>query len=116
MKPDFNEIWKNYGVRALSYHGAHELIRKHGLEQLASNTAGFYFFAGDQPVIICDSTRPSPEIRFTIAHELGHIVLGHLNFRRDFWKKLPDCAERETDSFALFLLANEMIHSHEVVA
>lgn len=116
MKPDFNEICKNYGVRTLSYHGAHELIRKHGLEQLASNTAGFCFFAGNQPVIIYDSTRPPLEIRYTIAHELGHIVLGHLNFRRDFLEKLPDYAEREADSFALFLLANEMIRSHEVVA
>lgn len=116
MKPDFNEICKNYGVRALSYHGARELIRKHGLEQLASSTAGFCFFAGNQPVIIYDSTRSPLEVRFTIAHELGHIVLGHLNFRRNFWEEFPNCAEREADSFALFMLANELIHSHEVVA
>ncbi len=116
MKIDFNAICKDYGVRHVSYRAAWQVIHNHNMEQLANSTTGFCFFAGDQPVIFYDDSRPVMEIHFTVAHELGHIMLGHLNFRNDFFKKLPDCAEREADAFAVQLLANELVRRYEVPA
>lgn len=36
------------------------------------------FFRGGVPVIMYDSGNAPQRIRFTIAHELGHLALGHL--------------------------------------
>jgi len=110
---DFNAICKDYGVRPVSYRAASQVIRDHNLEQLASSTTGFCLFVGEQPVIFYDDSRPAIEIHFTVAHELGHIMLGHLNFRHEFFEKLPDCAEREADAFAVQLLANELVRRYE---
>lgn len=45
---------------------------------MVQKTEGLTFFVGETPVILYDDT-PSPQrIRFTIAHELGHLVLGHV--------------------------------------
>lgn len=39
---------------------------------------GISFFAGDKPVIVVSKWVPLPRQRFTAAHELGHILLGHV--------------------------------------
>lgn len=116
MKIDFNEICKDYGVRPVPYRVAWQVIHDHNMERLANSTAGFCFFAEGQPVIFYDDSRPIMEIHFTVAHELGHIMLGHLNFRHEFFEKLPECAEREADAFAMQLLANELVRCYEVPA
>lgn len=36
------------------------------------------FYRGKTPVILYDSCNVPGRIRFTIAHELGHLALGHL--------------------------------------
>lgn len=52
--------------------------------------------------IIYNANKPINRIKFTIAHELGHILLGHL----DFAKNTPDMnKELEADTFASNLLA-----------
>lgn len=117
MKPaDLNKLCEDYGVRHVSYRSAQLVIHDYGLEQLASSTTGFCFFSGNQPIIFFDDTRPRMEVRFTVAHELGHIMLGHLSFRSEFFEKLPDCAEREADSFAVQLLAGDLARRYEVPA
>ena len=47
--------------------------------------------------IIYNDNKPLPRIRFTLMHELGHIVLGH--------KGESDLARREADYFAGYSLA-----------
>lgn len=109
-----NEIFKDYGVRCLPYGTEQETIDRLGLRSLADRTTGFCFILkGNEPVIFFDETRPTMEIRYTVAHELGHIMLGHLSFRYKFFDTQYDCAEREADSFALQLLANELVRRYE---
>jgi hypothetical protein len=41
------------------------------------------------------------QIRWTIAHEIGHIVLGHKNrFKEKFGKEIVEKQEKEADVFA----------------
>lgn len=59
--------------------------------------------------IIYDDTEPKGRMRFTIAHELGHILLGHemsdgFGHFRTASDKRP-AAERQADEFAARLLA-----------
>lgn len=104
-----DDICKAYGVRLLSYETGKDVLRRAHLEDAAARTAGLAFYLRGTPVILFDETRPPMELLFVIAHELGHIMLGHLTFRRDFDERLPDSAEREADSFAIQLVANEML-------
>lgn len=60
-----------------------------------------------------DQIRPVERIRFSIAHELGHIVLKHLNVRdiipRTHPTRSKDPIELEADIFAAELLAPQGI-------
>lgn len=110
-----DNICKSYGVRLLTYQNSKDVIqRKLKMKELAARSSGLAAYAGDTPVIFFDDTRPPVEVDFTIAHELGHIMLGHLSFRRDFGWGMPDSAEREADAFAVQLLANELRRRYEV--
>ena len=112
MSVDLNKICKEYGIRPVSYRSGQQVIHNHNLEQLVSQTSGFCFFDGNQPVIFYDDSLPVIDVRFTVAHEMGHILLGHLSFRSDFREKLPDSAEREADAFAVQLLANDLVRRY----
>lgn len=74
-----NEVCKHLGVRLLSYSDADTLIQTHGLSEIAAQTDGLSFFIKDTPVILFNSQLPLQRNRFTIAHELGHIILQHIS-------------------------------------
>lgn len=105
---DLNAICEDYGVSCFSYSSNRQWLCEHGLEPLTKRTSGFCICSGGRHSIFFDDTVQVPELRFTIAHELGHIVLGHLSFRSSFLGEFPDSAEREADAFAVQLLANEL--------
>ena len=82
---DLMPICKKLGVRISSYSKSAGFIQKQELQDMVQKTEGLTFFVGETPVILYDDT-PSPQrIRFTIAHELGHLVLGHVA-PADYWK------------------------------
>lgn len=73
-----NAICKHLGVRVFSYADAAQMIQKHGLTQIVAQTDGLSFYSKGTPIILFDQTLPLSRNRFTIGHELGHIVLGHV--------------------------------------
>lgn len=75
---DLNVIRNRIGVRIVSYKDAKALILKRNLTALTVQTDGLTFYAGAEPVILYSEACSPERIRFTIAHELGHIVLGHV--------------------------------------
>lgn len=75
---DLNVIRDRIGVRIASYKDAKALIQKRNLTVLIVQTDGLTFYAGTEPVILYSEVCSPERIRFTIAHELGHIVLGHV--------------------------------------
>lgn len=69
---------------------------------------------GDTPLIIFDDTRPRFEQRYIVAHELAHLLLGHLSFRNDW--KYPEQMESEANIFAAVLMANDILCRYGVEA
>lgn len=67
------------GIITSSYQKAKRTIRAFGLAEYASGNDGFATVINGRYFIFYDDTvTPQGRIRFTLAHELGHIVLGHL--------------------------------------
>lgn len=69
---------------------------------------GMSFISGQVPIIMVSSKAPLPRQRFTAAHELGHILLGHVG-RYELVNREPDpkdsSIERAANVFASRLLA-----------
>jgi len=69
---DLKAICKQLGVRVRRYADVR------GLSDAAAQADGLTFFSWGKPVILYNQDRSPMRIRFTIAHELGHLVLGHV--------------------------------------
>jgi Zn-dependent peptidase ImmA (M78 family) len=61
---------------------------------------------GDSHTVGFDENNPINRKRFSIAHELGHVVLGHTNSKNsDYDYESKGCRELEANEFAAELLA-----------
>lgn len=104
------------GIRLFSYSSGINLIRKYKLEKYRIND-GFSTILQNNYVIFYNETVPISRQRFTIAHEMGHIVLGHVEKSKNIllrpaatrWNKGeksgPDPMEASANIFASRLLA-----------
>lgn len=75
---DLNAVLRNLGVRVYAYSRAAELLEDTGLAEVAGRVSGLTFYIRDHPVILYNELETPQRIRFTIGHELGHLVLGHV--------------------------------------
>ena len=103
---DLNRVCKDYGIRVVAYSQVPRDYRESTLDK--SGTSGLAFISNGTHIILYDDSRPKTEIRFTVAHELGHILLGHLSYRMEN-KAIPDFAENEANCFAAALIANDIL-------
>lgn len=72
-----SKICINYGIRIRNYGENRNLINEIGEEDELSND-GFTTNIKGKPIIFYDETKSPGRIRFTIVHELGHILLNHI--------------------------------------
>ena len=79
-----------YGQACYLYGFTLELLLK-------TSEYGFSFIRGERRIILYNESAPLGCIRFTVAHEIGHAVLGHLD-------EDDPGAEREANCFARNLL------------
>ena len=82
------DICKGEGIVVRSYAQAREFIKALGFEGSTLDNDGFAVCVGGQSLIFYDDTCTVQRQRFTIAHELGHIVLGDVG-------DIPTCRNRE---------------------
>lgn len=75
---DLNAVLRHLEVRVYSYSRGRELLTSTGLAEVAKQVSGLTFYIGSQPVILYNDAETPQRIRFTVGHELGHIVLGHV--------------------------------------
>ena len=96
-------ICRAEGLTVISYHDADPLIRQYGLTEHAAENDGFTL----GKIIFYDNTRCTLERqRFTIAHELGHIMLHHSGRLKNREPADGDAAvEQAANVFASRLLA-----------
>lgn len=96
---DIVQIVRNNGI---------QLLKNSQAKELRSGEAGISVFDGTQWYIVYDDTVPLGRKRFTVAHEIGHIFLGHplvAGFHaRTTGGKLPQ-TENEANIFASRFLA-----------
>lgn len=75
---DLNTICRKLKIRVMTYGQSSGMIEQADLGQAVHLTDGMTFYAGKTPFILFEERVPSARARFTIAHELGHIILGHV--------------------------------------
>lgn len=72
------QICRHYGWRLTSYRTGQKAIAALGLSDLTKQTDGFCIYSGGRYYIFYDDTMPRARQRFTVAHEIGHIMLRHI--------------------------------------
>ncbi len=75
---DLNPICKHLGVRVVRYSKAGPLLDLPNLSKAMRWYDGLAFYADELPVILYNDACSPERIRFTVAHELGHIILAHV--------------------------------------
>lgn len=70
---------KQMGIALVPYSKSGEFLAELGLAHLMRETDGLSIRKGQRYYILYRGDMTPGRIRFTVAHELGHIVLGHLN-------------------------------------
>lgn len=112
-KLDLEGLCKSHGVRVVPFRSAASFMEKAGLDP--SKASGYAFFINNTPAILFDDGLSNKEIRYTIAHELGHILLGHLSYREKN-EKITQGEEMEANIFASVLFAFDLLAEYEVPA
>ena len=107
---DLNTIVRHLGVLVYAYSRSRKLLEDTGLAEVAGRVSGLTFYIREQPVILYNELETPQRIRFTIGHELGHIVLGHVRpgeYTRQNREPQPgdDPMEQAANRFAADLLA-----------
>lgn len=89
------------------YHG--KVINDSNVHKLKTSESGRVYVIDGYPYVVINDNESVQRIRFTIAHELGHYLLGHLgsnttNLNRGY-NGIKPIQETEADIFAARLLA-----------
>ena len=71
-------ICRHYGWHLNDYQSNMEAIDALTLSELTKQTDGFCVYTGGKYYIFYYANMPVARQRFTIAHEIGHIMLGHI--------------------------------------
>lgn len=75
---NLNTICRKLKVKVLTYGDNEKVIKRAKLNNAVHSTDRMTFYAWGRPVILFDERKSPQRARFTIAHELGHIILGHV--------------------------------------
>ncbi|MDD4688383.1 MAG: ImmA/IrrE family metallo-endopeptidase [Eubacteriales bacterium] len=123
---DVFDLARKMGIKVLPYSNSRLLMRLLGVYRLRKKNDGLYMrFIKRRYIFYDDSVKSQGRLRFTIAHELGHDVLGHTGRGAVM---IPRCAERnregvfggyetEANIFASRLLApSGVLHSMNITS
>lgn len=104
---DYNITSLPVDVIGIATDAGISVIRNSDVNELRTNEIGVSILADGKWYIIYDDTQIKERIRFTVAHELGHIFLGH-PLKDGYHARTVDTdrpeSERNADMFAARLL------------
>lgn len=104
---DFNVTKLPVSVNSIAKQLGIKVIKNSDIHELQNGERGATILKNEHWYIVFDDTESVPVCRFTVAHEIGHILLGHVlinGFKyRTFAKR--DEEEQTADMFAARLLA-----------
>lgn len=105
-----NAVCRKLKIRVLTYGQNARMIERANLSQAVHCTDGMTFYIGETPIVLFNEKVLPARAKFTVAHELGHIVLGHVKpgsvttmNREPHPKDAPE--EQAANRFAVRLLA-----------
>lgn len=75
---DIRAICRHLGCKLYSYDAGRKIIHAFRLDAQTEKTDGFTVLYRGVPYIFYSGNTSEARQRFTIAHEIGHIVLGHI--------------------------------------
>lgn len=75
---DLNTICRKLKIRIMTYGQGAKIIERANLGQIAPRTDGLTFYIGRTPFVLFDERMPPARAKFTVAHEVGHIILEHV--------------------------------------
>lgn len=105
---DYNINSLPVNVMLIAKRAGIKVIKNSMVNMLSPNESGASFISNGQWYIVYDDRATHQRCRFTIAHEMGHIFLGH-KLRHDRHTRTIDSSrpvlEQEADIFASRLLA-----------
>lgn len=115
-----SEICRHYNWVLADYIDGKRSIELLGLSELREKTDGFCAVTENHVYIFYDSSLTVGRQRFTVAHEIGHLILGHVGpGTATVENREPTGAEREEETqanqFAARLLAPACV-LHEIGA
>lgn len=73
-----SDVCRHYGWILADYRSGERSIQALGLSDLMGQTDGFCTVTKHHTYIFFGSSLPSGRQRFTVAHEIGHLLLGHV--------------------------------------
>lgn len=88
---ELKQIIKKSGWEIYSYSDAEEIIENYNLYDMASKNDSFTANVGNRVVIFYNDNISQLNFPHILGHEIGHIVLGHLNSGDDIYSKERDC-------------------------
>ncbi len=94
---NLNRLCRGEGVHVFTYSQAEKILKKLHIDRFMKENDGFTF----AKMIFFDNTQTLERQRYTIAHELGHILIGHITGAPSDYAD----AELEADAFAFNLLS-----------
>lgn len=114
---DFNVTELPVSVNGIAKQLGIKVIKNSDIHELQDGERGATIFKNERWYIVFDDTESVPVCRFTVAHEIGHILLGHMLVDkvkyRTFEKRDDD--EEAAEMFAARLLAPACV-LHEIQA
>lgn len=102
---DVHQICRSYGIVRIPYSSpkARHMAELVGCGTWIDKTPGFLVQIVGTSAIFYDDSRPIEYQRATLAHELGHYLLGHL-FAGPYECDCGGCIECQANAFAFLLL------------
>lgn len=88
---EIKSIIEYSGWEIYSYKDAGEIIDIYNLRTMAESNDSFAAHIGNRTVIFYDENISQLDFPHILAHEIGHIVLGHLDNTDDIYAKERDC-------------------------
>lgn len=108
-KIKLSQICKDNGIILAPYKSSQKMIDLFRPNGMFHGSTGFAVNSGGRKYILFDDSRPEMEVRFTVAHELAHHLLGHLDYRSEESGKYPQDMEVEANLFAVAIITNDIL-------
>lgn len=88
---ELKQIIETYGWEIYSYKDAADIIANYNLQDMANKNDSFATCISGRIIIFYDDNISQLDLPYILAHEIGHVVLNHLDNTDDIYIKERDC-------------------------